>query len=207
MYNRPKAMYNRPKARIQYLATFVFAIFVVTFTIMGCSSSPEVKAVVEPQVTARPIANSTPTTVQSRVNADAKPAPDFSMVRFDTGETIALSKLRGQPVILDFFASWCSTCRAEAPRLQQFWKAHEQRGLVLLAVALNDSAEGLKNFKDAFQVTYPMGLDETGKIATVYHVSGIPTFVFIDREGRIVKTVPGMMGDDALAAQAETLLK
>lgn len=144
---------------------------------------------------------------QPKVTAGDALAPDFSLTLFDTGETVTLSGWRGQPVILDFFASWCPSCQAEAPGLQEFWQAYAGRGLKLLGVAFNDSAEGLRVFKDDFLLTYPMGLDETGKIATAYRASSIPTFVFIDREGHIANVVVGPMSKDKLAAEAEALLK
>ncbi len=144
---------------------------------------------------------------QSKATVGGALAPDFGLTRFDTGETIVLSSLRGQPVILDFFASWCPSCQAEAPGLQEFWQAYADRGLKLLGLALNDSVDGLRRFKDDFLLTYPMGLDETGNIAAMYSASSIPTFVFIDREGRIAKVVVGPMGKDKLAAEAEALLK
>ncbi len=135
------------------------------------------------------------------------PAPDFSLALYDTGKTVTLSGLKGRPVILDFFASWCPSCRAEAPGLQRFWEAYQDKGLTLLAVALNDNADGLRNFEAAFGTTYPMGLDETGEIAAMYRVGGIPTFVFVDREGRIANVIVGMVGEDTLAEEAEALLR
>ena len=144
---------------------------------------------------------------QPKATVSGALAPDFSLTLFDTGETVTLSDWRGQPVILDFFASWCPSCQAEAPGLQEFWQAYADRGLKLLGVALNDSVDGLRRFKDDFLLTYPMGLDETGNIAAMYSASSIPTFVFIDREGRIANVVVGPMGKDKLAAEAEALLK
>ena len=141
------------------------------------------------------------------ITSHGTPAPDFSLTRLDTGETITRSNLQGQPVILDFFASWCPSCRAEAPALQEFWREYQDEGILLLGVALNDSSQGLQDFKDEFFLTYPMGLDETGEIAATYRVSSIPTFVFIDRAGRIARVVVGMMRAETMASEAETLLK
>lgn len=135
------------------------------------------------------------------------PAPDFTLTVFDTGETITLSELRGRPVTLDFFASWCPSCRAEAPLLEGFWQRYEDSGLILLGVALNDSAQGLRDFKDEFLLTFPMGLDQTGSIAAMYRAVSIPTFVMIDREGRVANLIVGPVDDQAMAAEAEALLR
>ena len=134
-------------------------------------------------------------------------APDFSLPLLDTGKTVTLSSLQGQPVILDFFASWCPSCRAEAPRLQEFWKAYEETGLTLLGVALNDHVEGLRDLKDEFLLSYPMGLDETGEIAALYRVGSIPTFVLIDREGRVANVVVGTMSEATMTAAADALIR
>lgn len=148
-----------------------------------------------------------PQSAEAGSASDRTPAPDFSLTRFDAGETLTLSNLQGQPVILDFFASWCPSCRAEAPALQGFWQEYQDEGILLVGVALNDSPQGLQDFKDEFFLTYPLGLDETGEIATMYRVSSIPTFVFIDRAGRIAKVVVGMMSAETMASEAEALLE
>lgn len=133
-------------------------------------------------------------------------APDFSLVLFDSGETITLSDLKGQPVILNFFASWCPSCRAEAPDLQRFWQAYADKDIRLLSIAVNDSADGLASFKRSLGLSYPMGLDEGGTIAASYQVSSIPTFVLIDRKGRVAKVILSMVTAESLAAEAEALL-
>ena len=74
-------------------------------------------------------------------------------------------------------------------------------------MALNDSVQGLRDFKDEFLLTYPMGLDETGEIAAAYRVGSIPTFVMIDRSGMIANVIVGAMSEAAMAAEAEALLK
>lgn len=166
-----------------HLAVVLF--FALALVSAGCSSGTN-NSVAQGTVAALA---SAPTAVPSSAPPSPTlildPAPDFSVARFDTGETITLSKLKGKPVILNFFASWCPSCRAEVPGLEKFWKKYTDCGLVLLAVALDDAKE----------------------IAAKYRVKSIPTFVLVDRAGQIFKYVPGMLSEDALAAQAETLLK
>lgn len=190
-------MSNTRSPTMRQLSTFVYAVVGLAVIVVGWGVWKSL-----PSNSAAPLEDETTSAFVSGL------APDFSLTVFDTGETITLSGLRGQPVILDFFASWCPSCRAEAPGLQEFWQAYEGRGLTLLGVALNDSVEGLRDFKDEFLLTYPMGLDETGAIAASYRVGGIPTFIIIDREGRIANiVVGGMSNNDAMTVEAEALLK
>ena len=210
-------MFRRSKPNMRHLSAFVaifvgLAVAVVGWTVWrGIASNGirearprEAIAVAAPTL---PAPASALAEEQPKATVGGALAPDFSLTLFDTGETVTLSGWRGQPVILDFFASWCPSCQAEAPGLQEFWRAYADRGLKLLGVAFNDSVDGLRSFKADFLLTYPMGLDETGKIATAFRASSIPTFVFIDREGHIANVVVGPMSKDKLAAEAEALLK
>ncbi|MGH2523618.1 MAG: peroxiredoxin family protein [Anaerolineales bacterium] len=202
-------MSRRQKPGMRQLETFVvvFVGAVVVAVIWAVWRSTASSGVAGAALSTLPAPSGAPAGEQSNTAFVGAPAPDFSLALFDTGETVTLSGLKGQPVILDFFASWCPSCRAEAPGLQRFWEAYQDTGLTLLAVALNDSADGLRVFKAAFGTTYPMGLDETGEVAAMYRVGSIPTFVLIDREGRIANVIVGAMSDDAMAAEAEALLK
>lgn len=117
------------------------------------------------------------------------PAPDFTLTRLDGG-AITLSELRGAPVILNFWASWCGPCRLEMPHLQESSTEHRDN-LVILGVNLtqreNDRAE-ISAFVDEFDLTFPIVLDEEGTAAKLYNVRGQPASVFINAEG-IVQTV------------------
>lgn len=210
-------MSRRPKPTMRQLSVFVNFFVVAAVLVVGCAvwrlTAPSGVTSVGPRestvaaFSTLPVPQGAAAGEQSNNAFVGGRAPDFSLTLFDAGESITLSGLRGQPVILDFFASWCPSCRAEAPFLQEFWQTYQGTDLVLLGVALNDSLEGLRDFKDEFRLTYPMGLDETGSIAAMYRVGSIPTFVMIDREGRIANVIVGAMGDEAMAAEAEALLK
>lgn len=210
-------MFRKPAPNMRQLSAFVCVFVVAAVAGMGWA----VWYVVGPNGARRSgvqdttlAAGSSPsatsaTAAEAQANSSfiGAPAPDFSLTVFDTGETLTLSGLRGQPVMLDFFASWCPSCRAEAPRLQEFWQAYAGRGLILLGVALNDSEEGLRAFKDDFLLTYPMGLDKTGEIAARYRIGSIPSFVLIDREGRIANITVGSMSEEAMTAEVEATLR
>lgn len=122
------------------------------------------------------------------------------------GEKLALTDLRGKAVLLNFWASWCVPCRAEARALEAAWQQYKDRDVVFLGVNIQDREEAARNFLEEFGVKYLNGRDSSGKIAVDYGVWGIPETFFLDRQGRITYkhagelTVPTIVRklDDAL---------
>ena len=114
----------------------------------------------------------------------AKPAAPFTVTLFD-GKKLTLDDLRGKAVFLNFWASWCAPCRAEAHDLEAAWQKVKHKNMVFLGVALQDSDKNSLEFLKEFNVTYPNGKDEFGKIAVDYGTWGIPESFFIDPQGRI----------------------
>src|SRR5262245_58879474 len=114
----------------------------------------------------------------------AKPAASFTVTLFD-GKKLTLDDLRGKAVFLNFWASWCAPCRAEAHDLEAAWQKVKHKNMVFLGVALQDSDKNSLEFLKEFNVTYPNGKDEFGKIAVDYGTWGIPESFFIDPQGRI----------------------
>jgi cytochrome c biogenesis protein CcmG/thiol:disulfide interchange protein DsbE len=114
----------------------------------------------------------------------AQQAAPFTMTLFD-GRTLSLNDLRGKAVFLNFWASWCPPCRAEAKDLEAAWRQLKDDNMIFIGVALQDTDENSRAFLDEFDVTYPNGKDPSGKIAVDYGVWGIPESFFIDPQGRI----------------------
>ncbi len=111
-------------------------------------------------------------------------APAFELRDLD-GETVSLSGLRGSPVMLNFWATWCPPCRAEMPYLQEIYDEWTSQGLVLLAINLRESSSEVRGFMQSNGLSFPVLLDSTGSVGTKYNVSGIPTTFFIDKDGII----------------------
>ena len=114
----------------------------------------------------------------------SKPAEPFTITLFDGGK-ITLTDLRGKAVFLNFWASWCPPCRAEAKELEAAWQKVKDKNMVFIGVALQDTDENSREFLKEFEVTYPNGKDESGKIGVDYGTWGIPESFFIDPQGRI----------------------
>jgi len=124
-------------------------------------------------------------------------APDFELRLLD-GTMARLSGYRGSVVFLNFWASWCPPCRAEAPLLEKAWRLFKAREVIFLGVSIQDTEEGARRFIEEFEITYPNGRDSQSRIAIDYGVYGIPETFFIDREGRITYKHIGALGVETL---------
>ncbi len=131
-------------------------------------------------------------------------APDFTLVTLD-GEELTLSELRGRPVVLNFWASWCGPCRIETPHFQSFSENFADE-LVVLGVNQQESAEAITAFAEEFSVTYPLLFDD-GEVYQMYAVFGLPTTYFISADGVIVDVIPGAATEAVLVEKVERLLR
>ena len=113
-----------------------------------------------------------------------KRAPDFQLNTLD-GQSVSLSDLKGKPVLINFWATWCSPCVYEMPYIQQIYDEWQERGLVLLAINIGESSSQAAEFMQQHNLSFPVLLDREGNIAQKYNIRGIPTTFFIDRDGII----------------------
>jgi len=136
-------------------------------------------------------------------------APDFTLDLLGGGE-VTLSDLRGAPVMLNLWASWCPPCRAEMPAIQAVYQEYGEEGLVVLAVnATNqDSESAAAAFVRDHGLTFPVPLDRDGSVSVLYALRGLPTTYFIDREGVIRSViVGGPMSEAVIRSKVEELLR
>jgi cytochrome c biogenesis protein CcmG/thiol:disulfide interchange protein DsbE len=101
-----------------------------------------------------------------------------------SGQSFNLEHFKGRPVILNFWASWCVSCREEAQELEKFWAEHKDQ-IAVVGIAIQDEPESAKKFAAYFGKTYIIGLDTDGKAAIDYGVSGVPETFLIDKDGVI----------------------
>lgn len=135
----------------------------------------------------------------------AKQAPSFTLTLFD-GKVIRPEDFRGKVVFLNFWASWCPPCRAEAKTLEAAWQKYKDRGVVFLGIDIQDTEEGARAFIKEFGITYMNGRDASGKIAVDYGVWGIPETFFIDGQGRITYKHTGGLGSPIITAKLDQAL-
>ena len=114
----------------------------------------------------------------------SKPAPRFALPLFD-GSVLRLEDLRGKVVFLNFWASWCPPCRAEASTLEAAWQKYKGQGVVLVGANIQDKEADARAFLTEFGITYPNGIDGGSRIAIDSGVWGLPETFIIDRDGRI----------------------
>ena len=133
-----------------------------------------------------------------------EPAPGFSLPLFD-GSEVSLGDLRGQVVVLNFWASWCAPCRAEAPGLQSVWEQYEDRGVVFLGVTYKDAEAASLEFVETFGITYANGVDAQGRISRAYGVVAVPETFIIDRDGDVAWVHIGAVKADALSRELARL--
>jgi len=132
-------------------------------------------------------------------------APDFTLSKYD-GQAISLSELRGQVVVVNFWASWCDQCAKEAPALEQAWQAYHDQEVSFIGVDCDDNDANGRKFIEHYSITYPNGLDLANHISDAYIVNGLPETFFVDRQGKIVFTVMGPLLYEGLVAKIENLL-
>lgn len=111
-------------------------------------------------------------------------APDFTLTSFD-GRTLKLSELRGQVVIINFWASWCPPCREEAAYLEQTWRKYEGKGVVFIGVDWVDTEKEALAYMDEFDLTYFNGPDIGTRIAQAYNIQGVPETFYVAKNGEL----------------------
>ena len=132
-------------------------------------------------------------------------APDFVLADLD-GNPVRLADLRGRPVILNFWASWCGPCVEEFPLLRKAAEAHADEGLAIVGIVFRDRSEAARAFMMRNGGTWPAAMDPGDRVAVAYGILGPPETYFIARDGTIAARQFGPVDADALDAQLATIL-
>jgi thiol-disulfide isomerase/thioredoxin len=132
------------------------------------------------------------------------PAPEFTLTTPDGGEVV-LSELKGKPIVLNFWATWCPPCRAETPA---FVAAHKQWGdeVAIIGVDVLETPKMAPPFMAEFGIKYPIAVDGAGEVALAYRVVAYPTSYFIDSSGTIVEIDVGPLNEALLQTRLTELV-
>ncbi len=130
-----------------------------------------------------------------------KPAPAFALpvaANGEVGKSMKLDDLKGRPVLLDFWASWCGPCAAEAPVIDRVARRFEKKGLVVMGVNVDDPPEAIKAYASQKGLSYPMVVDVGKRASMQYGVEKLPSLVVIGRDGNVVAFLTGIVDEAAL---------
>ncbi|HEU0241028.1 MAG TPA: TlpA disulfide reductase family protein [Micromonosporaceae bacterium] len=132
-------------------------------------------------------------------------APDFTLSQLN-GPSMTLSTLRGQVVVVNFWASWCAECHTEQAALDQTWQQFQDSGVVVVGVNFEDTTGDASDYVRTAGVSYPVVEDTDSRTALAYGLRGIPETFIIDKTGRIVDRIIGPVDATKLSSEINSVL-
>jgi cytochrome c biogenesis protein CcmG, thiol:disulfide interchange protein DsbE len=173
----------------------------IVFRVIAVVASLGLVAFVITVIVSSPASRATPATFPEPglpALADGSPAPGFSLLRLGGGSDLDLAALRGSPVVLNFFASWCPDCQAELAGFARFAKS-ESHKVDVIGVDTNDSNTSVAmHLLERAGAAYPVGIDPLGKLALRYRIQALPVTYFIYPDGRIAGVAFGKLSSAQL---------
>jgi cytochrome c biogenesis protein CcmG/thiol:disulfide interchange protein DsbE len=134
-------------------------------------------------------------------------APAFTLPRLDGPGSVSLASLRGHPVVLNFWASWCPPCKTEASALEQDWQRYRDRGIEFVGVDSSDLASEGRTFVAAHGLTFPMLEDGSGGVKGSYGIKQMPETYVLDANGKVVAHLAGPITGGGYASQFRAALQ
>ncbi|HEV2257089.1 MAG TPA: TlpA disulfide reductase family protein [Streptosporangiaceae bacterium] len=132
-------------------------------------------------------------------------APNFTLPQLN-GPPVTLSTLRGQIVVINFWASWCTECKVEQAALVRTWQQFQDSGVVVLGVDFEDETNAARSYVSSADMTYPVVEDANSNTALAYGLRGVPETFVVNQTGRIVDHVIGPVDEATLTSQINSML-
>jgi len=140
---------------------------------------------------------------------EAQEAKAFTLPLLNSADSLSLADYRGDVVYLTFWASWCEPCRQEMPYLAQLWQRHNEAGLQVIGINVDEDLAAARQFAEDHHLPFPLVQDTGRTVSKLYRVPGFPTHFIVDRRGRIRFSGLGFNLADvaAVSQEVETLLQ
>jgi peroxiredoxin len=132
-------------------------------------------------------------------------APDFSLPDLN-GKLVKLSELRGQPVLINFWATWCIPCKQEMPAIDAAYQAHKDQGFTVLAIEIEEPADEVTQYVQDLKLTFTPLLDRDPRVFDRYGVRAMPSSFFIDRQGKVSAVHFGPLTNQQLEDNLQAIL-
>lgn len=142
---------------------------------------------------------------QSKGQPTEGEAPNFEFTTFE-GDAYNLSDMRGQVVVLNFWASWCIPCKEEAPALQAAWEAYEGQAVQFVGIAYADNGPRSLEFLADYGITYLNAPDKGTRISEEYGIQGVPETFIIDQNGQVAEFIYAGVTEEKLRSSIDRLL-
>lgn len=143
---------------------------------------------------------------EDEIPREGSAAPDFTLTGLD-GKSYTLSDFKGQPVVVNFWGTWCEPCVREMPAIQRQYDKWKDKGLVVLALNLDESKVTVQSFARQYNMTFPVLFDKELRMRDRYAVRSYPTTFFVDSAGKIVKIASIEMDDNFIEQTIQPMLK
>lgn len=131
-----------------------------------------------------------------------KQVPSIGAQDLYSQKVFKIDSYKGSAMILNFWASWCESCKSEAHELEKFHRAFG-RDIKVVGIAIQDELEAAKSFAQYYQKTYQLGMDTTGKINTEFGITGVPESFVVSKEGVVLEKIVGAMSYQELVSLKE----
>jgi len=132
-----------------------------------------------------------------------QPAPDFSFTSVNGQGSVALSKMQGKVIVVDFWATWCEPCKKSFPKLQEMNVKYKASGLEVVGISEDDDKKGIPDFGTTYGAKFPLGWDETKSIAGKWQPKSMPGSFIVDKKGIVRFAHLGFHDGDEVKLESE----